>query len=132
MTASRPVVVIVDDDPGMVRAMARMVELAGYAPVVFASAESMLESAPGAIDCVIADVHLPGIDGIELAGRLEDSVPVILVSASEEAESRVRAMPGPPRVFLPKPFPAQSLLETLSRMIGGADGGEAAVRRRYS
>jgi len=58
-------------------------------------------------------------------------VPVILVSASEEAESRVRAMPGPPRVFLPKPFPAQSLLETLSRMIG-AEGGEAAARRRYS
>jgi len=131
VTVSRPVVVIVDDDPGMVRAMARMVELAGYVPVVFASAESMLESAPAVVDCVIADVHLPGIDGIELAGRLEASVPVILVSASEEAESRVRAMPGPPRVFLPKPFPAQSLLETLSRMIG-AEGGEAAARRRYS
>jgi len=131
VTVSRPVVAIVDDDPGTVRAIARMVELAGYVPVVFTSAESMLESAPAVVDCVIADVHLPGIDGIELAGRLEDSVPVILVSASEEAESRVRAMPGPPRVFLPKPFPAQSLLETLSRMIG-AEGGEAAARRRYS
>lgn len=113
MTAPRPVVVIVDDDAAMVRAIARMVELAGMAPVVFPSAESMLEAAPEAIDCVIADVHLPGMDGIELAQRLDASIPLILVSASEEAEERVRAMPRAPRLFLSKPFPARSLLETL-------------------
>lgn len=126
----RPVVVIVDDDAGMVRAIARMVEIAGMAPVGFASAESMLQAAPATIDCVIADVHLPGMDGIELAGRLGASIPLILVSASEEAEERVRAMPGAPPVFLPKPFPAQQLLETLSRMVGGRDGDDGQAQRR--
>ena len=113
MNERRPVVVIVDDDPAMARAIARMVEVAGMAPVAFPSAEAMLEAAPGVIDCVIADVHMPGMDGIELAARLDASIPLILLSASEEAEERVRAMPRAPRLFLSKPFPAQSLLETL-------------------
>ena len=117
MNAERPVVVVVDDDAGMTRAIARMVELADMTPVSFPSAESMLESAPRAIDCAIIDVHLPGMDGIELAHRLAGAVPVILVSGSEEAEERVRSLQGPPQAFLPKPFPMQSLLEALKRLI---------------
>jgi two-component system response regulator FixJ len=126
----RPVVVVVDDDPGMSRAIARMVEVARMTPVVFASAEAMLGSAPEAIDCVIADVHLPGMDGIELLQRLDASIPVILVSASEEAEDRVRALPGRPRPFLAKPFAARALLDLLSLVMRRPDRDEAQSQRR--
>ena len=130
---ARPVVVVVDDDAGMGRAIARMVDVAEMEAVVFPSAETMLASAPDTIDCVIADVHLPGIDGIELVGRLDASIPVILVSASEDAEARVQAMPGPARPFLAKPFPAQALLDTLARIVTERNrGDEPPQLRRYS
>ena len=123
MSAARPIVAVVDDDPGTSRAIARMVELVGMAPVLYASAEGLLEEGPDGVDCAIVDVHLPGMDGIELCERLADAVPVILVSASEEAEERVRAMPRAPRAFLAKPFPGHALLETLKRLVGEADAG---------
>jgi DNA-binding response OmpR family regulator len=131
MTARPAVVLVVEDDAGMSRAMARMIELAGMVALVYPSAEAMLANAPQTIDCAVLDVQLPGIDGIALAERLPHAVPVIFVSASDEAESRVRALPGAPRVFLAKPFSGQALIEALERLLGERDGERSLRSRRY-
>lgn len=132
MTEPRPVVVVVDDDPGMGRAIGRMVELAGMSPIVYASAEAMLETPPERMDCVVVDVHLPGMDGLQLCEQVPAGTPVLLMSASEEAEERVRALPGEPRAFLAKPFGAQAMLAALERLLGEADrDAEPPRRRRY-
>lgn len=118
MTRRTPVVAVIDDDPAMGRAIARMIETAGMAAVVYASAERMLEDTPRILDCAIVDVHMPGMGGVELRERLPDATPVIFMSASEDAVEQVQASRGAPCAFLAKPFPGQALLDTLKRLVG--------------
>ena len=130
MTTRPAVVAVVDDDAAMCRAMGRMIEVVGMVPRLYPSAEAMLGSAPEAIDCLVVDLHLPGMNGIELAERFDGAVPVIFMSASEDAEARIGALPGGPRTLLAKPFTGEELLETLERTVGAAHPELAPRSRR--
>jgi FixJ family two-component response regulator len=120
---ARCVVVVVEDDASMSSAIERILRLAGYAPRTFDSAESMLEAGAAAgADCLIFDVHLPGLTGFELrervarAGRLP---PVIFITAYDEPESRelaARAGAG----YLVKPFPGRDLVAAVGRAVATA------------
>jgi FixJ family two-component response regulator len=110
-------VVAVDDDFRVRESIESLVESAGYAPLMFSSAEAFLESGTlvGAM-CLITDVRMPGINGIELQRRIRmerPKLPVIFISAHNDDETRQRAFDEGAASFLYKPFDAGELLEAI-------------------
>ena len=87
---------------------------AGHTPLVFASAEEFLQSeAPESAICLITDVRMPGIDGLELQRRVRlqhPGLPVIFITAHYDDEIRQRALSQGAAGFLHKPFDAADLL----------------------
>src|SRR5262245_28818648 len=88
-------VALVEDDAGMSHALARILRLAGYQPATFVSAEALIRDDGGAgADCLVLDVQLPGMSGFELRDHLARAgiaVPVIFITAYDDAEARVQA-----------------------------------------
>ncbi len=116
----RKLVYIVDDDPGVRRAVGRLVRSAGYETRAFASAEEALEHGLHAPDlvCLVLDIRLPGMSGLDLFRRLEETgprVPCILVSGHVEPDQVARQIPTTALAFLAKPFEDQALLDALER-----------------
>ena len=109
-----PVISIVDDDWSARAAMRGLVRSLGYATVVFASAEDFLKSDRlSDTVCVIADVHMPGMSGLELQVRLAaigQRVPVIVVTAYPDDETRTFAIEAGALGFLSKPCDEQQLI----------------------
>jgi FixJ family two-component response regulator len=110
-------VVAVDDDFRVRESIESLVESAGYAPLMFSSAEEFLQSGTlvGAM-CLITDVRMPGINGIELQRRIRierPDLPVIFISAHNDDETRQRAFDEGAASFLYKPFDAGELLEAI-------------------
>jgi FixJ family two-component response regulator len=111
------VVVAVDDDFRVRESIESLVESAGYAPQLFSTAEDFLKS--GTLDvaaCVITDVRMPGMDGIELQRRIRlerPALPIIFISAHDNAETRQIALNEGAVSFLNKPFDAADLLDRI-------------------
>jgi FixJ family two-component response regulator len=107
-------VAIVDDDEGMRNAMRRVLETEGFVTEVFSTAEAFLEAGAAArAQCLVLDIHLPGMSGIELARRLRAmrrGVPTVFVTAHATRETHD---------CLVKPFPAEALVQAVSQSIGG-------------
>jgi len=116
-----PIVAAVDNDFRIRESIASLLESAGYAPVVFSSAEEFLGSGTlAAATCVITDLRMPGMDGIELQRhiRLErPTLPVILISAHCSAEIRQTAIDEGAVDFLYKPFDATDLLKMVQSAV---------------
>ena len=113
-------VVVVDDDSSMRQALARILRLAGYSATTFTSAEELLQTdAAAAADCLVLDIYLPGLTGIELYERLARAAicpPVIFISAYEEPNlAPMRALGAV--TFLGKPFPGNKLLDEIARAL---------------
>ena len=119
--APRHIVVGVDDDGRVRESMERLMDSAGYAPVVFASAEAFLQSGMLAnASCLIADVRMPGIDGLELQRRIRlarPRFPVIFVTAHVDEDTRRQALDGGAVDFLHKPFDTKALLSAIERAV---------------
>jgi FixJ family two-component response regulator len=114
---ARQFVVAVDDDFRVRESIESLVESAGYAPLMFSSAEEFLQSGTlvGA-RCLITDVRMPGINGIELQRRIRSQrpdLPVIFISAHNDDDTRQRAFDEGAASFLYKPFDAAELLEAI-------------------
>jgi FixJ family two-component response regulator len=116
-----PIVAAVDDDFRVRESLESLLESAGYAPVLFSSAEEFLESGIlASATCVITDVRMPGIDGIELQRRIRlerPTLPVILISAHYNTEVRQTAMNEGATDFLYKPFDAADLLKVIESAV---------------
>src|SRR5580658_5481112 len=110
-----PIVAAVDDDFRVRESIKSLLESAAYAPRVFSSGEEFLQSGTlAAATCVITDVRMPGMDGIELQRRIRlerPTLPVILISAHRDAELRQIAIDEGAVDFLYKPFDATDLLK---------------------
>ena len=123
MVQPKYVVVAVDDDPRVRESIQSLLESAGYAVRLFASAEEFLESgALGRSHCVIADVRLPGIDGIELQHRIRSvgtRSAVIFITAHDDEDVRKQALAGGAVAFMVKPFDGVELLETIELAVDG-------------
>jgi FixJ family two-component response regulator len=117
MSQVNPLISVVDDDPSMSRMLCRAIKAAGLSVDAFGSAEEFLDSdASRASVCLILDMNLPGMSGLELQQRLNASrraVPIIFMSAQADEATRSRAFKAGAIGFLPKPFSLDSLLTAL-------------------
>ena len=114
-------VVGVDDDFRVRESIESLMESAGYLPRVFSSGEELMAS--GALDsatCVITDVRMPGMTGIELQRRIRmerPKLPVVFISAHYDEEIRIRALNEGAIGFLYKPFDAADLLDVIQAAV---------------
>jgi FixJ family two-component response regulator len=119
--ALKHIVVGVDDDVRVRESMERLMESAGYAPLIFPSGEAFLQSGTLAgAACLITDVRMPGMDGIELQRRIRlerPQLPVIFVTAHYDEDTRRRALDGGAIEFIYKPFNAAALLSVIDRAV---------------
>jgi len=121
--ANHKLVFVVDDDPGMLRGLTRLLGKHGFESEVFESAEAF-ESCKHVRRgiCVVLDVQLNGESGIEVRYRLIAagvSLPVIYITADDSDSVRMAAMESGCIAYLTKPFPAKSLIEPIQRAAAG-------------
>jgi FixJ family two-component response regulator len=112
-----PLISVVDDDVSVREALWGLLRSVGFAVNSFASAEEFLASDQlGSANCLVLDVRMPGMGGIELLRRLVTShrkIPVILITAYEEEGMRARALSGGAAAVLIKPFSEEALLSAI-------------------
>ena len=115
--AGNNVVAIVDDEKIVRRAIGRLVMSAGLKSEDYPSAEEFLEVYPHRNpDCLILDLRLPGMSGLELQQRMaadHNQTPIIFVSAHDDPEVRAQALRGGAVAFFAKPFQDDALLEAI-------------------
>lgn len=115
------VVVIIDDNELMRDSLCDLVESAGIEVRCFGSAQEFLESdLHTKVACLIVDVRMPRMSGLELQARLKEercNVPIIFITAYDDPEIRAQAMKDGAVEFLAKPFDHQVLLKILRRTL---------------
>jgi FixJ family two-component response regulator len=115
---------IVDDDASVRKGLARLVTTAGYRVEVFASAREFLERPrPEDLSCLVLDVRMPGLTGLELQEALAvagDRMSIVFVSGHGDVVGSVKAMKGGAVDFLTKPVDARELLGAIERGVARA------------
>ena len=120
MMARPTVVIVVDDNAGLLKSVARLLAHHDIESRTFASAEALLESDLQTATCLLLDIHLGGISGIELARRLAASGskwPVIFMTASDDEATRNEAVDAGCIAYLRKPFEQRVLLNAISKAV---------------
>ena len=115
-------VAIVDDDETVRRALLRTMKAAGLTAQAFASAEEYLASGKqDETGCLIADIRMPGMSGLELQAKLEADrrqIPILFISAHGDEEMRLQALRAGAVEFLAKPFDRTVLLDYVRVALG--------------
>ena len=119
--SSRPLVAIVDDDQSLRNATSNLLQAAGFSTATFADAESFLNSAgqPRAA-CLVTDMRMPGMSGVELCQRLAASgapIPTVLITAYPSDATRSHAREAGIVCCLAKPFAPDELLECVRKAL---------------
>jgi len=120
MPSTRPTIVLIDDDDSVRCALRRLLRSAGLDVKAFASAEEFLQTAVEPPACLVLDVHLPGMSGLELQQRLKAEgrcSRVVFITAYEEEQAREQALREGALAFLQKPFDEQALLDAVARAL---------------
>ena len=119
----RPVIGVIDDDPSVLKSLARLLRAAGFFVVPFASTELFLETHQAwTLHCLVLDVHFEGMSGFDLETYLSDSglkFPIVFITAHDDAALRER-VEATGQAFLRKPFEETELLEAINRMLAAA------------
>jgi FixJ family two-component response regulator len=122
----RPLVTIVDDDPSVRKALARLLTAASFEVDCFASAQDFLATGLArAPVCLVLDIHLGGMSGFELHDHLAAAgarVPAIFITAHDDAATRARAAQVGAAAYLRKPFDQHALLRAIYQAMGQAPG----------
>src|SRR5215469_769895 len=120
---TKPVISVVDDDESIRKSTTLLIESFGYEAAAFESAEALLASGQlHEISCLIIDVRMPGINGLQLQSQLAAAgyeVPIIFITAYEDRESRLRAMRAGAIAFIAKPFTDDLLLQSIRSALQG-------------
>ena len=119
MNPEEPIVFAVDDDASMREALSRLFRSTGMRAQIFASAEDFLAmKRPDAPACLVLDVRLPGLSGLELQRELADvDIPIIFITGHGDIPMSVEAMKAGAVEFLTKPFRDQALLDAIHQAI---------------
>jgi two-component system response regulator FixJ len=131
---------VVDDDAAVRRSLERLLDAAGFHVVSYQSPTAFLNAASGlSAGCVLLDIRMPGVDGLEVQSRLNRlrvNLPVIVMTGHGDVPSAVRAMKAGAVDFLEKPFDDETLLNAIggafakaSRLIGGDREAVRAAQR---
>jgi FixJ family two-component response regulator len=141
MTDHAPTIFIVDDDPSIRESVGRLVSSLGYAVQTYAGAELFLESLRSdALGCIILDVLLPDLNGLEVQRRLRDlglQLPIIFLTGRGDIPMSVRAMKEGAAEFLTKPFRPEQLVEAIRAALSADRAAQrerselVELRRRY-
>lgn len=119
--AEAPIISVIDDDPSVRTATARLLRSMGFSVYAFASAQEFLSSPQlRETSCVIADVQMPGMTGVELQDYLiahDHSMPIIFITAFPHDRVRERAINAGAVCFLSKPFDEARLLECVEQAL---------------
>jgi FixJ family two-component response regulator len=132
MSEEEPTVFVVDDDPSHLSSMKRLLRVAGYRAECFPTAGALIErlSTP-ASGCIVTDLKMPGMDGIELQRALAasgTSLPMVFLTGHGDIQTSVIAMRGGAEDFLVKTAPSADLLAAIDRALarGGREREERA------
>jgi FixJ family two-component response regulator len=121
MSSAAPVVFIIDDDAGMRSAMQRLLKSIGLRSEAFPAANDFLQHTPNdGPSCLILDVRLPGMSGLDLQRKLLEAgiqIPIIFITAHGDIPMSVRAMKSGAVEFLTKPFRDQDLLDAIQQAL---------------
>ncbi|SPE59970.1 Nodulation protein W [Verrucomicrobia bacterium] len=136
-----PIVIVIDDDSSFRRSTERLINSAGFNVQSFAAAKDFLRAKrPDTPACVVLDVRMPGMSGLDLQKELATAgieIPLIFITGHGDIPTSVRAIKAGAIEFLTKPFCEQSLLDAIQQAIqrdraGRAQRGKlAALRDRY-
>jgi len=114
-------VLVVEDDDSMRDAIEKLLAAAGFLCTAYASADAMLaQRVDEDLLCVVSDLRLPGMSGLELLGALRDrhvTAPFILITAHDSASVREAAMSHGAAAYLAKPFRGTALLQSIEAAI---------------
>jgi FixJ family two-component response regulator len=117
MTEAPPIVYVVDDDPSVRRAIKRLIGSAGLQVELFGSAQEFLQCRrPDAPSCLVLDISLPGINGLDFQRQLAETdirIPIIFITGHGDIPMTVRAMKAGAVEFLTKPFRDRDLLDAI-------------------
>lgn len=117
MPLSPPTVFLVDDDPSVLRGLSRLLRSAGWSSAPFSSAEDFLNGLdPAASGCVVLDLSLPKVNGLELQRKLSEKgclLPIIFLTGHGDVPTTVQAMKAGAVDFLTKPVLDEELLEAV-------------------
>ena len=126
-TAPRGTVLVVDDDDSMREAIEALLGAAGVDAILYESAEALLADARSAdAACVVSDLQLPGMSGLDLLGRLRARnarTPVIVITAHDSPATRAKAHRAGATAYLAKPFLGSALLVAIDSAISPQPGG---------
>ena len=124
MSKTKPTIAIVDDDASVCRAISRLLRSLGMNADTFTSGHEFIkhiQTMPSVRpDCVVLDVQMPGMNGLEvqeLLVRSENPLPVIFITAHDEVSLRERALQAGAVAFLRKPFNDELFIKTLNEAI---------------
>jgi FixJ family two-component response regulator len=124
---TRGLISVVDDDESIRRTTTFLIESFGFRAAAFESAEDFLKSGQlHDTSCLIVDVQMPGMNGLELQGELAaagNDVPIIFITAYDNNVSRQQAMRAGAVAFLGKPFNDEQLLQAVRSALGHDNGG---------
>jgi two-component system, OmpR family, response regulator MprA len=127
-------ILVVDDEPAVRDSLRRALELEGYEVDLAPDGEAALArlEQPAHPDAVVLDILMPGIDGLEVCRRLReagDEVPVLMLTARTEVDSRVAGLDAGADDYLPKPFALAELLARLRALLRrSSNGGSDTLR----
>jgi FixJ family two-component response regulator len=115
------VIAIVDDDPSVQRGLQRLIRSAGWKPETFASAQEFLARARTASpNCVLLDLQLPGLSGLDLQKRMAEvglEIPIVFLTGHGNIPASVQAMKAGAVQFLTKPFDEKELLQAIKEAV---------------
>jgi FixJ family two-component response regulator len=118
----RQVVGVIDDEPGVLTGLRRILNASGLGAEVFLSAEDLLaRGSLSGLTCLVIDINLGGMSGIELRRRLAaagSAIPVIFITARDDEATRREAMNVGCAAYLGKPFPGRALIDAITDAVG--------------
>ena len=123
MHRAETTIFVVDDDVSMRRSLAVLLDNIGYRTRTYASAETFLaniEASDAHHGCIVLDIHLEGMSGVELASRLAQTgndLPIIFMTGKDSETERRAALEPNCMAYLTKPFPAALLLDAIDRAL---------------
>ena len=141
MSESDVIVMVVDDDVSVREALGSLIRSAGLSVETFASAHEFLQRPrPDGPSCLVLDVRLPGLSGLDLQKRMAEvnfRIPIIFITGHGDVPTSVKAMKAGAIEFLTKPFDDQDLLDAIQKAIKGdrearrQEAEMAELRARY-